>query len=429
MTTKFNQTATINQSSQTSTNVGWEAGLKSPHEGVRGQGSGRILALDILRGITIAGMILVNNPGSWKYVYEPLEHAQWHGLTPTDLVFPFFMFIMGISMFISLRKYNFEFSGNAAKKIIKRTVLLYLVGLGIAWFSLTFRTYNGLYAENLPFFERLGKAMWNFDRIRILGVIPRLAICYGIVSMIAIILNHKYIPHLIAVILIGYFILLLAGNGFAYDKTNILSIVDYKILGENHMYNDKGIDPEGILSTIPAIAHVLLGFLVGKWFYETTDIHSKIERLFIVGAILTFAGFLLSYGCPINKKIWSPTYVLVTCGLASTLLALLIWIIDVKGQKTWCRFFEAFGINPLFMYVLGAILSIIIGSVIVRTSMELDPITLKPIRESIKSVFYKDILQLTFGNHFGSLMYALLFVGFNWIFGYILYKKKIYIKL
>ena len=394
---------------------------KLPLQGVGGQN--RILALDILRGITIAGMILVNNPGSGKYVYTPLEHAKWNGLTPTDLVFPFFMFIMGISMFIALKKFNFEPSTPTVRKILKRTVLLYLVGLAIAWFSLTCRTFNSVDLAGLPFFERLGKAMWNLDKIRFLGVIPRLAICYGTVSFIVISIKHKHIPWLVAFLLIGYSILLLLGNGYAYDKTNILSIVDYKILGENHMYIDNGIEPEGILSTIPAIAHVLLGFFIGKIMMETKDIHQKIERLFITGAMLTFSGFLLSYGLPINKKIWSPTFVLTTIGLGATLLALLIWIIDVKNQKTWCRFFETFGVNPLFMYVLGAFFAIVIGNIIVRPS--LDP----KLVVNLKGNIYNELLQPAFGNYFGSLMYALLFVGFNWIFGYILYKKKIYIKL
>lgn len=386
----------------------------------------RILALDILRGITIAGMILVNNPGSWSYVYAPLGHAKWNGLTPTDLVFPFFMFIMGISMFISLSKYRFELSMPAVKKIVKRTILLYLVGLGIAWFSLTCRIFNGLGGENLPFVERLGRAMWNFDEIRILGVIPRLAVCYGVVSLIVISIKHQYILPLIVFILISYFALLMVGNGFEYNQTNILSIVDYKILGEQHMYNDNGIDPEGVLSTIPAIAHVLLGFFIGKMIMNTRDIHQKMERLFIVGGLLTFFGFLLSYGCPINKKTWSPTFVVTTIGLASTLLALLIWTIDIKGYKKWCRFFEVFGINPLFMYVLGAFLSIILGNIMIEQisdSIQTSTYT------SLKSWIYSDVLQPIFNDYPGSLIYALLFVGFNWIFGYYLYKKRIYIKL
>ncbi len=383
--------------------------------------SSRILALDILRGITIAGMVLVNNPGSWGKMYAPLKHADWHGLTPTDLVFPFFMFIMGISTFIALRKFNFEATAPTVKKILKRTALLYLVGLGVAWLSLTMRTFNALSLspEQIPFLEKLGQSMWNFDRIRILGVIPRLAITYGATSLIVITMNHKYIPHLIASVLIGYFILLLVGNGFAYDTSNILSKVDMKVLGINHMYNDNGIDPEGVLSTIPSIAHVLLGFYIGKIMMETKDIHQKIERLFIIGTILTFSGFLLSYGCPINKKIWSPTYVIVTIGMASLLLALLIWIVDVKGHKKWSVFFETYGVNPLFMYVLGAIIAIFSANIILQIGGE---------NIALKTWVYGH-LQTVLGDYFGSFVHALLVMVITWIPGYYLYKKKIYIKL
>ena len=152
----------------------------------------------------------------------------------------------------------------------------------------------------------------------------RLALCYGATAIIALTMKHKYIPYLIVTLLVGYFILLITGNGFEYNDTNILSVVDRAVLGEAHMYKDNGIDPEGLLSTIPAIAHVLIGFCVGKLLMEVKDINEKLERLFLIGTILTFLGFLLSYGCPINKKIWSPTFAIVTCGLGSSFLALLI---------------------------------------------------------------------------------------------------------
>lgn len=364
----------------------------------------RLLALDVLRGITIAGMIMVNNPGSWGYVYAPLQHAPWIGLTPTDLVFPFFMFIMGISTYISLRKYNFEFNRSAALKILKRTVVIFAIGLGISWFSLLCRTGD----------------VFPFDHIRILGVMQRLALCYGATAIIALIMKHKYIPYLIAFLLIGYFIVLITGNGFEYNTTNILSIVDRAVLGEAHMYKDNGIDPEGVLSTIPSIAHVLIGFCVGKLLMEVKDINEKIERLFLVGTILTFAGFLLSYGCPISKKIWSPTFVLVTCGLASSFLALLVWIIDVKGYTKWSRFFESFGVNPLFIYVMGAVLSILLGSITFTYGGE---------TISLHGYIYNVLLRPWLGDYPGSLVFALLFVTLNWCIGYVLYKKKIYIKI
>lgn len=384
--------------------------------------SNRLLSLDILRGITIAGMIMVNNPGSWSSVYAPLGHAPWHGLTPTDLVFPFFMFIMGISTYISLRKFNFEFDKATLFKILKRTVVIFLIGLGLGWLSLSIRTFNSLSGEELAFFDRFIKSISNFENIRILGVMQRLALTYGITALIAILVKHKYIPYIIVTTLIGYFLLLLLGNGFEFSEDNIIAILDKAILGANHMYTDSGIklDPEGLLSTIPAVCHVLIGFCCGSLLLNTKDNYEKINRLFILGAILTFAGFLLSYGCPINKKIWSPTYVLVTCGLASTLLALLIWIIDIKGYKKWSIFFESFGVNPLFIYVAAGVLSILLGGILIPYDGE---------TISIKVFIYKVCLQPYLGDYFGSLIFALLFVAVNWVIGNILYKKKIYIKI
>jgi predicted acyltransferase len=384
--------------------------------------SSRLLSLDVLRGITIAGMIMVNNPGSWSYVYAPLGHAQWHGLTPTDLVFPFFMFIMGISTYISLRKFNFEFNKPTLFKILKRTVVIFLIGLGLGWLSLSFRTYHDLSGEELGFLERFFRAITNFEHIRILGVMQRLAITYGATALIAILVKHKYIPYIIVTTLVGYFLLLLFGNGFEFSEDNIISVFDRAVLGVNHMYKDSGlaIDPEGLLSTVPAICHVLVGFCCGELLLSTKDNYERITRLFIIGAILTFLGFLLSYGCPINKKIWSPTFVLATCGLAATLLALLIWIIDIKGHKKWSVFFESFGVNPLFIYVAAGVFSVILGSTF---------ITYDGNAISLKGFIYSICLQPYLGNYFGSLIFALLFVGFNWVIGNILYKKKIYIKI
>lgn len=379
----------------------------------------RLLALDVLRGITIAGMIMVNNPGSWAYTYAPLQHAAWNGLTPTDLVFPFFMFIMGISTYISLNKYNFEFSTSAALKILKRTVVIFAIGLFIGWFSTFCRTWNSLSGEDLGFVSRLWQSTWTFEHIRILGVMQRLALCYGATSIIALVMKHKYIPYLVVVILVGYFLLLVTGNGFEDSDRSILAIVDRAVLGEAHLYS-ANIDPEGLLSTLPSIAHVLIGFCVGQLLLGVKNISDQLLRLFLIGTILTFIGFLLSYGCPINKKIWSPTFVLATCGLASSFLALLVWIIDVKGYKGWSRFFETFGVNPLFIYVMAGVVSILLGSIRVPYGGEFI---------SLHGVLYGKILQPLLGDYPGSLAYALLFIAFNWSVGYILYKKKIYIKI
>jgi predicted acyltransferase len=382
----------------------------------------RLLSLDILRGITIAGMILVNNPGSWGAMYAPLRHAPWHGLTPTDLVFPFFMFIMGVSMYLSLRKFDFAPTRQTFLKILKRTLVIFLIGLAVVWFSRSLRTFNRLSGEELDFFSRLLRAVTNVEGLRILGVMQRLALSYGVAAVVAVVVKHKFIPYITGVVLTGYFLLLALGNGFEFSENNILSVIDRAILGASHMYTDSGVklDPEGLVSTIPAICHVLVGFCCGRALTFAKDNREKMLKLFIAGACLTFAGFLLSYGCPINKKIWSPTFVLATCGLAATLLALLIWIVDEKGYKRWGVFFESFGVNPLFLYTQSTVLAILLGNIV---------FTYGGNTVSVVGFTYRILLQPFLGDLLGSLTFALLFVGVNWAIGNILYKKQIYIKV
>lgn len=383
----------------------------------------RLLALDILRGITIAGMILVNNPGSWGHIYAPLAHAEWHGLTPTDLVFPFFMYIMGISTYFSLRKYDFKFSGATLWKICRRTVVIFAIGLAIAWF--------GMFLRGITSGKALAEAVFTFDHIRILGVMPRLAICYCFGSLIALALSKKALPWFIAGMLVVYAVILFIGNGFEFASNNVIAVVDNAVLGPDHMYTDHvageslKFDPEGLLSTLPSIAHMLIGFVCGGLIVGTKDNNLRINKLFIIGTILTFSGFLLDFGIPINKKIWSPTFVLTTCGLAASFLGLLIWIIDIKGYRRWCRFFEAFGINPLFMYCLGAVLSIIIGAIKVPYAAVESGVT------TLKGWIYQAVLMPACADNatLASLCFAILFVLLNWCIGDILYKKKIYIKI
>lgn len=391
----------------------------------------RILSIDILRGLTIAGMITVNNPGSWSYMYAPLEHAEWNGLTPTDLVYPFFMCVMGMCIYIAMRKFDFACNRATVYKIVKRMVLIYLVGLAIVWFSAFCRRWNNP-QEGADFFSQLWYMVWSFDKLRLTGVLARLAICYGITALLAITVRHKHLPYVIVGLLLTYFVILMAGNGFAYDETNILSIVDRAVLTDAHMYHDNGIDPEGLLSTLPSIAHTLLGFIIGSLLFRKADAGAqqldartnitltKVVPLFVVGTSLLFAGYLLSYGCPINKKVWSPTFVLVTCGLASMLLALLTWIIDVKGKKSWSKFFEVFGVNPLFLFVLSDFFAIVFGAFTFPVGDK---------QMNVVGFVYSQLLSPVFGEYGGSLVYSLLFIALNWVIGYQLYKRKIYIKL
>lgn len=381
--------------------------------------SSRLLSLDILRGITIAGMILVNNAGSGNYAYAPLRHAHWHGLTPTDLVFPFFMFIMGVSTFLSLRKFNFVPSGAAVWKIVRRTLLIFLIGVALGWFGQLLR---GLAAG-----ESFVQAATHFNTLRILGVLQRLALAYGFAALIALMVKNKTLPWVIALLLTGYYLILRLGNGFEMSEENVISVVDRALWGTAHMYKDTtpegvriALDPEGLLSTLPSIAHVLIGFLFGKLIAENRDNHKRVEKLLIWGTLLAFSGLLLQYGCPINKKIWSPTFVLTTTGFAAQLLGLLIWIIDIHKKKRWSRFFHAFGVNPLIIYLFAGVMASLVSNI--RFGWQGETI-------SVKEFAYQVLLRPWAGNYFGSLLYALLFISLCWLFGYMLHKKKIYIKL
>ena len=378
----------------------------------------RLLAVDILRGITIAGMLLVNNPGSWSHLYTPLGHAEWIGLTPTDLVFPFFVFVMGVSMFFSLRKFHFRLSGPLMLKIVRRTVVLFLIGWVVQWFGMWLR---GLYNPDSHFFQRM------FGDLRILGVFQRLALVYFFGSMCAVLFKQRFIPWLIGLILVVYAIILGTGNGYEFSLDNILSRVDCAVLGEEHMYHEHAfgeklaLDPEGILSTLPCIAHVLIGFMVGKCLTEIHDNRERIVQIAVWGGVMLLTGWLLQYGIPCSKKAWTSSYVLITCGMAASILAMLIYFIDIKGRKRWCRFFQAFGVNPLFCYLVGTVLAIVFGTV--RFGMDGDtPVTLH-------TLIYDGWKAVLVNEEAASLFYALTFVGIVWCLGYALYRKKIYIKL
>lgn len=379
---------------------------------------GRLYSLDVLRGITVAGMILVNNPGSWKYVFAPLRHAEWTGLTPTDLVFPFFMFIMGVSMWASLRRYGGKWSAEGCRKVLRRTVLLYIVGFAIVWLSTSLGNWHALASEHVGWGERLLRSIFDFSHIRITGVLQRLAVCYGAAALIVLRWGRRPIPYIAGALLLGYGILLAAGNGYAYDTTNILSVVDRAVLGAGHMYNDHGIDPEGILSTIPSIGHVLLGIWVGSVVFADAPLAARRRKTALLGAGMLVLGLLLIPICPVSKKIWTPTFVLVTCALGTLLLASLIWLTDEKRRLRGAagRFFEVFGCNPLFIYATATVMAV----VLYRT----------PLGDgTLYSSIYRHAFQPLLGDYGGSLAFALTFVAVNWFIGWLLYRKKIFIKL
>ena len=383
----------------------------------------RLLALDIMRGMTIAGMILVNNAGNWASAFEPLRHAKWNGFTPTDLVFPFFMFMMGVSTYMSLRKGNFSPTRATITKILRRAFIIFAIGIGLTWLS---NFMFGYFANGMPASE----AANSFARLRILGVLQRLALSYGAGALLAITLRHKWLPWVAGGLLAVYAVIMIAGDGFEYADSNIIARFDRAVLGANHMYTDYAfgtpltLDPEGLLSTLPSVAHVLIGFICGSLICTTTDRRRQLNRLFIVGTIMTFTGLLFSYSLPINKKVWSPTFVLTTCGLAAQLLALLIWIIDVRGYRRWAGFFHAFGINPLYLYVQSAVLAYILYTIRVPSPVSDGTV-------AINGWVYYTLLDPLSGHNpqLASLLWALGFVLLNWIPGYILERRHVYIKI
>ena len=380
----------------------------------------RLLSLDILRGITIAGMLLVNNPGSWSFLYRPLAHAEWIGLSPTDLVFPFFIFCMGVSMAFSLKKFNYKTSAAVLKKIVRRAVILFLIGWLVQWF--------GHLVRGLCNGDPLSEAVNNLDSLRYLGVFQRLALVYLFGSLCVVLFSRKFIPWVVGIILVAYALILGLGHGYDFSLENIIAQIDNSVLGTDHMYHEHAFgesisfDPEGILSTLPCIAHVLIGYLVGRMILDVHNNTERITTMLLWGTVMLLAGWLLQYGIPCGKKMWSSTFVLITCGMAMCIQAMLIHFVDIKGNKKgWGRFFETFGVNPLALYLLGTVLAILFGAIPIGHDADGGNIT---IHTAVYGFF-----QSFCDNYTASALYAISFVLLNWVVGHVLYKKKIFIKI
>jgi predicted acyltransferase len=375
------------------------------------QGPKRLRSLDVFRGLTVMFMIFVNN-GAGGEIFSTLQHSKWNGMTPCDLVFPFFIFIMGVSTYLSLKKTQFKWSKALVWKILKRTVLLFLIGLFINWFDLA--------CSGNPF---------DFAHLRIMGVMQRLGLCYGataLLAMAAASLSKEFgsLPVIIVAILVVYGALLLTLGGYDYDSTtNFLAIADRNILGPDHLYHKSPVDPEGLVSTLSAISQTLIGFYIAYLaFGPKRSLKEKILVFLTAGAILTLLGYLLSFGLPLNKRIWSPSYVLVTCGFASLLLGLFTLAIDRQGTTTpapeasrrtphWQVAFLIFGSNPLLLYVVSELLAIIFGYT------------------AINMAIYNVLHGVITSGYWASVAYAALFVAFHALIGYPLWKRHIYIKI
>ena len=363
----------------------------------------RLVSLDIFRGLTVAFMIIVNTPGSWKFVYPPLRHAEWHGCTPTDLVFPFFLFIVGVSMWYSLKKYGHELNGDAVLRIVRRMVSIFALGLFLTIF---------------PYFNR------DYSTLRIMGVLQRIAIAYGIGAFLCMTIRRDYLWILTGVILLLYWgILAFFGGNDPYTlEGNFALKVDQALLGPKHLYKGFGIpfDPEGLLSTIPAVCTVIIGFYTGGLVGKGAAGIKTVLKVLVIGAALTGLGLLWGRFFPLNKPLWTSSYVLYTSGIAMMTLALIYWLADVIRFRKWGLFFMVFGINALFAFFLAGI----------WTKLILDmKITSGASRIMLYEWFYEMICVPVSGNLNGSLMFALIQMLLIWIFALILYRKKIMIRL
>ena len=365
----------------------------------------RYLSLDIFRGITIAGMIMVNNSGNNNYTYAPLRHAHWHGFTPTDLVFPSFMFIVGVAMRFSLKPFNYQLTPDLRNKILKRTALLFLVSYIIF---------------NIPWY--------NFDisHLRILNVLQRIALAFCVVSFIVLTVERKYLPYLAGGILLLYWAIMwfMGDRGVEYELlTNAERKLDLLVLGPNHLYHGEGtaFDPEGILSTLPAFMNTLLGYLTGVYIQEANEnILPRIRKMALWGIGLVILALIWDTVFPINKKLWTSSFVLITVGLDLIILSILVWIIDLKGNTKWTKFFHVFGMNSIFAYGISEVFAIVFGII--------------PIKEGEGSMAFSDwlywhLFHPIFGNANGALAYAVSFVLLCWFFSWILYRKKIFLKV
>lgn len=380
----------------------------------------RFYSLDVFRGATVALMILVNNPGSWAHIYAPLEHAPWHGLTPTDLVFPFFLFAVGNAMSFVMPK--LQQGGDAVfwKKVLKRTFLIFIIGLLLHWSP--FIKWSGDHIE----FKSL-------DNLRIFGVLQRIAVCYFFASVIVFYFKQKGAFVFAAVLLLFYWMLslLLGTPGDPYSLQGWFGTgIDKAILGEAHMYKGEGVafDPEGLMSTFAAIVQVIFGYLVGDYIQKKGKNFEMIASLFVIATLLIITGFIWDMVFPINKKIWTSSYTVYTTGLAIYTIATMIYFIEFKQATGWLtKFFDVFGKNPLFIFVLSGFLPRLLALIRIPNGITAEglPKYLSPF-----GWFYEKICKLIPGvPENGSLFYAICMIVMYWAICYWLDKKKIYIKV
>ena len=386
----------------------------------------RYYSLDVFRGATVALMILVNNPGSWSYIFGPLKHAPWHGCTPTDLVFPFFLFAVGNAMAFVIPR--LQQAGRAVfwQKVLKRFALIFLIGLFLNWSPFIKWENGGLV------FKHWVDPNNPESGIRILGVLQRIAIAYLFASIITFYTKPRLAFWICCNILLCYWAILFVANpADAYSLEGFIgTTIDKNLLGIPHIYKGEGVpfDPEGLLSTIPAIVQVVFGYFAGQYIQLKGKNFEMLANLLVAGIIMTLAGLIWGTTFPINKKIWTSSYVLYTTGLGLMTIGVMIYLIEFKQVRGWwSSFFDAFGKNPLFIFVLSGFLPRIVGLLRWQNGLNEKGV---PTYTNAFSWFYENICDpLSADPRVGSLVYAVLMITFYWLLAWWLDKKKIYIKV
>ena len=378
----------------------------------------RLLSLDVMRGATIMGMILGNNPGSWGRLYPPLAHAAWHGWTPTDLIFPFFIFMVGVSMAFSFRKFESP-SLAVLGKILRRTAILILLGLLLnssgQWLGM-------LFGE---------RATISFSTIRLPGVLQRIGLAYLGAALLVLCCRPIVWRAVGLVLLVGYAALLLSVprgqsvEGRLSPSGNIVRVVDLAVLGADHMYTQarsEPTDPEGLLSTLPAIVTALLGFEVGRFLQHDFAWTRKMLLLLAAGVLLAIVGQVWHYvepslgGMPVNKKLWTSSFVLLTAGLATLSLTCCLWLFDWQGRESrslqrMATAFQMVGVNAIFVFVASGIAARLLTMIPMGSS-------------NLKDVYYQTVFVGPLGDtRLASLGYAVSVVAFWWLVLWIMWRK------
>lgn len=367
--------------------------------------SARYQSLDVLRGLTVALMIVVNTPGDWQHVFAPLLHAEWHGFTPTDWVFPTFLFVVGNALAFALPKYAALGDGAVVAKVLRRSATIFLLGFLLYWF---------------PFFAPHGAGgfhLTSFADTRIPGVLQRIGLCFGLAALILHFGKARAAIVFSVLALLGHWLVLVLAGDLTLQG-NAAAKIDIWLLGTRHLYHGEGIpfDPEGLLGTLPATVNVIAGYFAGRAVLAGSAANSALKKLALAGVACVVLALCWSTVLPLNKKLWTGSYVLLTVGLDLLILPLLMYCIEVRNWRGWTYFFEVLGRNTLFIYLLSEVLVIVLAKTWIGSVSTYDWL-------------YATLFQPLASGKVASLLFAVAFMLVCWLVGYMLDRRRIYIKV